>query len=198
MSPGGHLVTTALAAGAVYAGTGSPALAAGIAAGGVLIDLDHVLDYLLVDRQRDLRPSAFLRYYVQVRPRRFVLALHSYELVTALGLLAWVTDWVALWGWVLGALLHLPLDIVFNGQALARNLVPFYSLVHRWRAGFRSEALLGAVVPPPRPAGFWRACFAEWAPPALAPGPGASPRPLRGRSGRAAPAGAPGRHPAAA
>jgi hypothetical protein len=198
VSPGGHLITTALAAGTVYAGTGSPALAGGIAAGGILIDVDHVLDYLLVDRRRDLSPSAFLRYYVQVRPQRFVLALHSYELMALLGLLAWITDWVPLWGWVLGALLHLPLDILFNGQALARNLVSFYSFVHRWRAGFRSAALLGAVVPPPRPAGFWRAFFAEWTPPVPAPGAGISPQPVRDRSGRAAPVGAPGRHPAAA
>jgi hypothetical protein len=34
--------------------------------------------------------------------------------------------------------LHLPLDIVFNGRLLGRNLVPFYSFAHRARAEFRS------------------------------------------------------------
>ena len=61
MSPGGHLVTTALACAAVYAGTESVALTAGLAAGGFLIDVDHAVDYVLFERQRDLRPGSFLR-----------------------------------------------------------------------------------------------------------------------------------------
>src|SRR5512134_2091490 len=40
VSPGGHLVTTAIACTAVQVATGSAALAAGVAAGGFLIDLD--------------------------------------------------------------------------------------------------------------------------------------------------------------
>src|SRR4029453_5850564 len=60
VSPGGHLVTTAVACAAVQASTGSAALTAGVAAGGFLIDVDHVLDYLAFERQRALRPAAFL------------------------------------------------------------------------------------------------------------------------------------------
>src|SRR5262249_31008032 len=116
MSPGGHLVTTAIAGAAVYAATGSVALTAGLAAGGFLIDLDHVFDYVLFERQRDLRPSAFLRYYLEGRVRRVVLPLHSYELFAVLLLLAWTTNREWLWGYVLGMALHLPLDIVFNGR----------------------------------------------------------------------------------
>src|SRR5713101_1875621 len=41
MSPGGHLVTTVLACGAVYGVTGSAPLTAGLAAGGFFIDVDH-------------------------------------------------------------------------------------------------------------------------------------------------------------
>ena len=70
MSPGGHLVTTAATCAVVYAGTGSPALTAGLAAGGFLIDVDHVVDYVLFERQRDLRPGSFLRYYVNGRVQR--------------------------------------------------------------------------------------------------------------------------------
>ena len=62
MSPGGHLVTTALTCAGVYAMTGSAALVAGVAAGGFLVDVDHVLDYVLVEGQRDFRPAAFLRF----------------------------------------------------------------------------------------------------------------------------------------
>ena len=87
MSPGGHLVTTAATCAVVYAGTGSPALTAGLAAGGFLIDVDHVVDYVLFERQRDLRPGSFLRYYVNGRAQRVVLVLHSYELLALLATL---------------------------------------------------------------------------------------------------------------
>lgn len=160
MSPGGHLVTTALTCAGVYALTGSAALCAGVVAGGFLIDVDHVLDYVVVEGQRDLRPSAFLRYYSEQRMRRVALVLHSYELLALLAALAWVTNWVPLWGYVLGVSLHLPLDIVFNGRLLSRNLVPFYSLAYRWRLGFRAGPLLGLAIQ--RSAGsFWRSFFAE-------------------------------------
>src|SRR2546430_15461845 len=83
MSPGGHLVTTAVAAGVGLAATGSVPFAAGIVVGGFLIDVDHAVDYLIVERQRELTPAAFLRYYTEGRARRAVLALHSYELFLA-------------------------------------------------------------------------------------------------------------------
>jgi hypothetical protein len=161
MSPGGHLITTALTCAGVYALTGSAALVAGVIAGGFLIDVDHVLDYVVVEGQRDLRPTAFLRYYTEQRMRRVALVLHSYELFALLVALAWVTNWVPLWGYVLGVTLHLPLDIFFNGRMLSRNLVPFYSIAYRWRLGFRAEPLLGLAIQ--HSAGsFWRSFFAEF------------------------------------
>ena len=159
MSPGGHLVTTALACGAVHALTGSAALTAGLAAGGFLIDVDHVVDYVLVERCRDLRPSAFLRYYLGGQAKRIVLALHSYELLALLALLAWVTNSEVGWGYVLGMLLHLPLDIVFNGKLVSRSLVPFYSVIYRWRVGFLAARLVGEYSVTPGSSEFWRAFF---------------------------------------
>ena len=139
MSPGGHLVTTAVACAAVYLGTGNAVLTAGLAVGGFLIDLDHVFDYLVFEKQKDLRPSAFLRYYLEGRVERVVLPLHSYELVVLLTLLAWAfhRDW--LWGYVLGTALHLPLDILWNGRLVPGGLVHFYSFTVRARAGFRAD-----------------------------------------------------------
>lgn len=148
MSPGGHLVTTALACAAVQTVTGSAALTAGVAAGGFLIDLDHVLDYVAFERQRDLRPAAFLRYYLAGRTRTVVLLLHSYEVLLALALLAWGGNLEWLWGYVLGA-----------AAVAGRSMVGFYSFVYRWRAGFRTDRLLalGRLAPPP--ARFWSAFF---------------------------------------
>ena len=111
----------------------------GLAAGGFLFDLDHVFDYLVFEKQRSLRPSAFLRYYLEGRVQRVVLPLHSYELLVLLAVTAWWSglDW--LWGYVLGTALHLPFDVVWNGRLVPGGLVRFYSFVCRARAGFRAD-----------------------------------------------------------
>ncbi len=159
MSPGGHLVTTAAACAAVYAGTGDAALTAGLAAGGFLIDVDHMVDYVLFERQRDLRPASFLRYYVSGKAQRVVLLLHSYELLVLLAALAWVTGVAWLWGWVFGMLLHLPLDIIFNGKFASGGLVHFYSFSVRARAGFRAARFTDRPLRPVVDDGFWTAFF---------------------------------------
>lgn len=159
MSPGGHLVTSALAAGAGYGLTGSPGAVAGILAGGFLIDIDHAVDYVLFERQRKLTPGAFLRYYVEGRMRRTVLALHSYELLALLAVLAWTTasDWLS--GYVAGAAMHLAFDIVVNGRLVPHSIVGFYSFVHRWRGRFDAAGLLQQFPLAPAPASFWTAFF---------------------------------------
>lgn len=158
MSPGGHLLTTVAAGGAAAALTGSLELTAGLAAGGFLIDLDHALDYLLVEGQRDLRPRAFLRYYLEGRTRRAVLALHSWELFAVLAVLAWRFDWPLLTGYLAGALMHLALDLAFNGEHAPHSIVAFYSFGYRLAHRFDARVLLG---PAPRPVapGFWRPFF---------------------------------------
>jgi hypothetical protein len=159
MSPGGHLVTTAAACAVVYAGTGSPALTAGLAAGGFLIDVDHVIDYVVFERQRDLRPGSFLRYYVNGRARRVVLVLHSYELLAVLAAIAWPTGIEWLWGWVLGMLLHLPLDVIWNGKFASGGLVHFYSFIVRARAGFLADRFTDRARRPVADDAFWGAFF---------------------------------------
>ena len=159
MSPGGHLVTTAVACAAVYAGTGSAALTLGLAAGGFLIDVDHITDYVAFERQRDLRPSAFLRYYLEGRVRRVVLPLHSYELLACLVALAWLSNREWLWGYVLGMGLHLPLDIIFNGRLVPGGLVHFYSFACRARAGFLAERFADPSRLAPLDENFWVSFF---------------------------------------
>ena len=182
MSPGGHLVTTAAACAVVYAGTGSTALTTGLAAGGFLIDVDHIIDYVLFERQRDLRPGSFLRYYVNGLARRNVLVLHSYELLAALAAIAWASGSEWLWGWVLGMLLHLPLDVVFNGKFASAGLVHFYSFIVRARVGFRADRFTDRARTPVPDGAFWSAFFKGGrlaAEPQRDTTPGAS-EPLRG------------------
>jgi hypothetical protein len=159
MSPGGHLVTTAAACAAAYAGTGSAPLVAGMFAGGFLIDVDHIFDYLVFEGRRDLRPSAFLAYYLEGRVRRVVLLLHSYELLALLAALAWLHGGPLLWGYVLGMALHLPLDILYNGRLVPGGLVHFYSFAVRWRAGFLAARFADPARLAPVGDGFWSAFF---------------------------------------
>jgi hypothetical protein len=159
MSPGGHLVTTAIACGTAAAITGDVVLTAAVAVGGFLIDVDHAVDYVVFERQRDLRPGAFLRYYLEGRTRKVVLALHSYELFALIAVAAWWSDAAWLWGYLLGGLMHLALDLAFNGELTPRSIVPFYSFIYRLAHRFDARAMLGdtKVAPPPRH--FWAAFF---------------------------------------
>ena len=159
VSPGGHLVTTVAACTAAAAVTGSWPLTAGIAVGGFLIDVDHAVDYVLFERQRDLRPGVFLRYYISGRVQRVVLALHSYELFALLGIIAWWQESMLLTGYLAGGLMHLALDIMFNGELTPHSIAAFYSFSYRLAHGFRASSLLGAVPLRPPAANFWRAFF---------------------------------------
>ena len=112
---------------------------------------------MLFERQRDLRPGSFLRYYLDGKTRWVVLVLHSYELLALLAAVAWFTNIAWLWGWVFGMALHLPLDILFNGKFASGGLVGFYSFIVRARAGFRADRFTDR---PRRPSGgFWAAFF---------------------------------------
>src|SRR5256886_14932401 len=128
MSPGGHLMTAVLAAGAGLVLTGSAPLAPGIVAGGSLIDGHRLADYLIVERRRELTPAAFLRHYIEGHTRRVVLVLHSYELWLALAALAWWLDSAWLGGYLPGGAVDLGLDIGFNGRLTPKNIFPFFTL----------------------------------------------------------------------
>ena len=96
--------------------SGSLPLATAVALGGFFIDVDHAVDYVLFNRQWDLRPAVFLRYYLEARPERVVLVLHSWELFALLAAIAWWTGCPLLWGYLGGSSMHLLLDIAFNGS----------------------------------------------------------------------------------
>jgi hypothetical protein len=158
MSPGGHLVTTIAACAATAVATDSWPLVAGLALGGFCIDVDHALDYVVVERQRDLRPDAFLRYYLEGRVRRTVLVLHSWELFAVLIALAWTTANPWLLGYVGGSLMHIALDLAFNAEFTPRSIVAFYSFTYRAFYRFDSARLLGAGSRAVSPR-FWTAFF---------------------------------------
>ena len=159
MTPGGHLLTTVAACGVTYAMTGSLPLTLGVAAGGFGIDVDHAIDYVIFERQRNLSPDRFLRYCLEGKNTFTVLMLHSYELMALLALAAWWTGGEWLIGYLLGAAMHLPLDIIFNGESYLKFPLRFYSFVYRWRLGFSTAKLSGRLPRLMTPKSFWTAFF---------------------------------------
>src|SRR5687767_13332562 len=116
MMPGGHLITSVALGAAAWTSTGSASLAAGCFAGGFLIDFDHYLDYLVFERQwQRPGPASFLRYYFTFQVQKIVLPLHSIELMIALALFCYVSPHPLLEGYLLGASMHVILDILVNG-----------------------------------------------------------------------------------
>lgn len=146
MKPAGHLLTSTAAAGLTYAMTHSVELAIGTFCGGFWIDLDHYVDYVVLERQYSVSPFRFIQYYLKNKPRQLVLFLHSYELMGCLGLVAVLTQSLALLGYLLGASLHLALDIRYNHSL--RDPVRFYSFWYRLRHGFEAIRLMRAATKP--------------------------------------------------
>ena len=147
MMPGGHLTTSLALAAATYYTTGSPEAAAGCVAGGFLIDVDHYLDYLVFEKQwRRPSPVSFLRYYFTNRPRKLVLPLHSFELMTLLFGVILAHPWPLLVGYWVGAAMHLTFDVLVNGEHELSNAVAFYFFGYRMYNRFAAENLMKDLV----------------------------------------------------
>ncbi|UCD36391.1 MAG: hypothetical protein JSU90_06075 [Nitrospiraceae bacterium] len=102
---------------------------------GVLIDLDYVIDYV-AQCSSPCGVKDFLRMHREGRLLK-VRLFHGWEWLCLLGAAAWMTAWN---DWFTGAFLglgiHLFLDTINFGE-------PFlsYSMLWRWRKGFRAEKL---------------------------------------------------------
>src|SRR5947208_4638281 len=150
MRPGGHLATAVVLSGTGYGVTGSAELAAGCFAGAFMIDVDHYLDYLTVEGQwRRPGPAQFLRYYFAHRYHRLVLPLHSIELMGALVTLAVAWPRLVLVGYLTGALLHLLLDVLVNGEQLLRRPVRCYRSASCARSGLARHPLFSRLAASP-------------------------------------------------
>lgn len=108
-----HCIASAAVSGALYAATGSPALTAASFAAGVLIDVDHLIDYWLTKPFSFDIPD-FFRTCEATQLASARLYLHSIELLFVLGAAAYLTrsPWIA--GLVIGAGQHLALDQALN------------------------------------------------------------------------------------
>lgn len=142
MKPLAHLAGSAAAGGALYALTSSPPAALSCLLSGVLLDVDHFVDFFALSG-KSFTPKAFCEFCYTCAGSRFLLPLHSYELFGLLALWASLSPDPLLTGAVAGMGLHLVMDQYGNLAALPgfRISQGFYFLSWRARAGFRKENL---------------------------------------------------------
>jgi hypothetical protein len=126
-----HVASSAALSGGLYVGTGSWELSAAAFAGGVMIDGDHTLEYL-VEHGMSLDIRRFFRLVGEARYRRVFYFLHSWELLCLTGVAAWAWGWNP-WttGFLAGFALHLVLDQLGN-----RGTAGSYFILWRWTRGF--------------------------------------------------------------
>jgi len=117
MKPLYHTASSALIAGLLYLFFRSWGMALGCFLSGILIDLDHIYDYI-----RALGFTFDVKKFVSAVRNdeipKLTFVLHSWELVLLFGAISWLTDW----DWAAGVLIgfghHILLDKLGNGERL--------------------------------------------------------------------------------
>jgi hypothetical protein len=139
MKPSVHVSASAILAAAIYAYSQSVPEAASCLVSGVLIDLDHVVDFHLFSGER-FSLTNFFSWCNESRWQRLTVIFHSYEFLGILCAVAYYMDSAVLRGIVWGAGLHLLLDQLGNLRKF--RLSPwFYLLGYRIVMGFRRDKL---------------------------------------------------------
>ena len=137
MKPAAHVATSAVAACAIGLCMQSTGAAIACLVSGILIDLDHLLDYYLF-KGFTLSYRKFSEAIYKSTLPRFILIFHSYELIVFLWVLVLFGAGVGPVGLgvVIGMTLHILLDQIFNKHQ------PYaYFFIYRALRGFKTEAI---------------------------------------------------------
>lgn len=131
MKAGHHIVASTVFSGSLYLIYPSLEMAAASFVAGVLIDIDHCIDYVIEFGIRS-KWSNFFRSFEEGQYTRIYIVFHGWEWIPVLGTMSWLTEynpWVV--GILLGATQHLILDQLTNSTACLG-----YSLIWRWTKKF--------------------------------------------------------------
>jgi len=131
-----HVATSTGVSAVVYYLSGSMELTLASFLSGVLIDIDHVFDYLFHRGMRfDIKD--FFRFFAEERYRRLTLLFHGWEWLFMLLAISWLTEWnFLITGIFIGFTQHMVFDKLYNISRFSS-----YSLLYRWRVGFKPELL---------------------------------------------------------
>jgi hypothetical protein len=127
-----HIMISTALSGLVYIGTASPVAAVSSFLSGWLIDMDHVIDYLIEHGFR-LDRGHFFSTFEQDKYQKIRLIFHGWEWPITLAVLAVLFPaWRMLFAGIsFGMLQHLAFDQLFNGASLFG-----YSIIGRAVTGF--------------------------------------------------------------
>lgn len=134
-----HVYSSAILGGTLYALTQSVPMAIASFISGVLIDLDHVFDFLVFSKEK-FSIKGFFSWCYDTKWERVTLLFHSYELYLALGIIVYFYPNKILIGVLFGSGLHLILDQI--GNRIHGRYPMFYFLTYRCFVGFRKSKLL--------------------------------------------------------
>lgn len=129
-----HFVFTVLLAWYFGVSTGGWAWPVLCVVGGILIDLDHFIDYFLYYGFR-FDPGNFFRHRYKVSGKQYVL-FHSFEILVLMWAISFFIAWFI--PVVTGMTLHLAIDLVTTRHRKPISL----SLYYRWKKGFDAEKIL--------------------------------------------------------
>jgi len=108
-------------------------------AGGVFIDIDHLLDYY-INKGINFRINGFLNWCYNREAKKLTLIFHSIELVFAFWIIIYIFNlnifWIAL---AAGISQHMILDIIYNGRHMK---VISYFFAFRVSKHFKNEYFL--------------------------------------------------------
>lgn len=136
MKPGFHIAAAAAVGAGVYAYYRSLPCVAWAIIGGVLVDLDHVPDFLLEHGIRKI--SRFYHICTSFEMRKLYLVLHSVELVFIIWAAIAICGLGAIWiSMAAGWSVHMLLDILSNPIGMRG-----YFLFYRMARNFESKDLL--------------------------------------------------------
>lgn len=130
-----HTVASVLFCGGLWAATHSPAIALPALGIGILMDLDHVLDYQL-QHPGSLDVKHFFKICNACELRHTYLWLHSLELLAIAWALTYFLRSAVLLGCSVGMTLHIILDYIGNKTHFAT-----YFLIYRFKQKFKIEKI---------------------------------------------------------
>lgn len=143
MKATGHIISALPLGAALYLATKSPACALVGCAAAVLVDTDHLLDYLIITKRLDT-PRKIMESYktLQILHKNYFL-FHAWEWAALLLLLLALFPLLLLASFVAGYLTHMIIDQIYNTQFLGKfnlkNL--FYFFLYRLKYGFDVPSL---------------------------------------------------------
>ncbi|MFC1516158.1 hypothetical protein ACFL7E_05295 [Thermodesulfobacteriota bacterium] len=140
-----HVYSSAILGGTIYALTQSTQMAVSAFVSGVLIDLDHLMDFLVFSGEK-FSIKNFFSWFNDTRWEKVTLLFHSYEVYLLLCMITFLYPNPILVGILLGCGLHLALDqIGLRSFGLRLDVQPapmYYFLSYRYYVGFHKSRLL--------------------------------------------------------